>query len=121
MKKVFETKIIAIGPEAQNMIVDAGMFILFGEGAPDDLAEFCFTINDKTLTGAIHTGSMLVVDGTEYPVTAVGSVVEKNLSNLGHITVALDGSVEGSLPGTLHIQVENPPVLKEETVIQIFS
>ncbi|MGT2753767.1 PTS glucitol/sorbitol transporter subunit IIA [Streptococcus ovis] len=121
MKKVFETKIIAIGPEAQNMIADAGMFILFGEGAPADLAEFCFTINDKTLARPIQIGGKLVVDGLEYPITAVGGVVEKNLSNLGHITVALDGSVEGSLPGTLHIQVENPPVLKEGTVIQIFS
>lgn len=121
MKKVFETKIIAIGPEAQNMITDAGMFILFGEGAPDDLAEFCFTIDNKTLTGHIQVGGFLVVDGLEYPITAVGSVVEKNLRNLGHITVSLDGSTEGSLPGTLHIQADDIPLLKENSVLQLFE
>ena len=47
MKKIFEAKVIQVGPEAQNMIQDANMLILFGEEAPEDLAEYCFKIDNK--------------------------------------------------------------------------
>ena len=76
MKKIFEAKVIQVGPEAQNMIQDANMLILFGE-APEDLAEYCFKIDNKNLLGAILEGGKLVVDSQEYSITAVGNVVEK--------------------------------------------
>ena len=119
--KVFETKVIAIGPEAQGMIDGADMLIFFGEGAPADLAEFCFTIDNKNLTGGINVGGSVVIDGQKYTITAVGSVVETNLRNLGHITISFDGSTEGSLPGTLHIDAPNKVSIKEGTVVQIFD
>lgn len=43
------------------MIQDANMLILFGEEAPEDLAEYCFKIDNKNL-GAILEGGKLVVD-----------------------------------------------------------
>lgn len=89
MKKIFEAKVIQVGPEAQNMIQDANMLILFGEEAPEDLAEYCFKIDNKNLLGAILEGGKLVVDSQEYSITAVGNVVEKNLTGLGHITISL--------------------------------
>ncbi|MBY5034245.1 PTS glucitol/sorbitol transporter subunit IIA [Streptococcus gallolyticus] len=121
MSTIFETRIKAIGPEAENMIEEAGMFILFGDGAPDDLAQYCFTIDNKEVNGEIQPGGQLLIDGHAYPITAVGNVVEKNLSALGHITVSLDGSLESSLPGTLHVDVDDVPVLKEGALIQIVA
>lgn len=82
MKKIFEAKVIQVGPEAQNMIQDANMLILFGEEAPGDLAEYCFKIDNKNLLGSILEGGKLVVDNQEYSITAVGNVVEKNLTGL---------------------------------------
>ena len=58
------------------MIQDANMLILFGEEAPEDLAEYCFKIDNKNLLGAILEGGKLV-DSQEYSITAVGNVVEK--------------------------------------------
>lgn len=121
MTKIFETTVTKIGPEAINMLTDANMFILFGEGAPEDLAEYCFTHSSKEVTGTIHPGGYLVIDDTEYLITAVGNVVEKNLSSLGHITVSLDGSTEGSLPGALHIQAPAIPTIQLNSVIQIYE
>ena len=83
MKKIFEAKVIQVGSEAQNMIQDANMLILFGEEAPGDLAEYCFKIDNKNLLGSILEGGKLVVDNQEYSITAVGNVVEKNLTGLG--------------------------------------
>ena len=121
MKKIFEAKVIQVGPEAQNMIQDANMLILFGEEAPEDLAEYCFKIDNKDLLGSIQKGGKLVVDSEEYLITAVGNVVEKNLTGLGHITISFDASEEGSLPGTLHVAAEKEVVIVQGTTIQIFE
>lgn len=120
MKKIFEAKVIQVGPEAQNMIQDANMLILFGEEAPGDLAEYCFKIDNKNLLGSILEGGKLVVDNQEYSITAVGNVVEKNLTALGHITISFDGSKEGSLPGTLHVAADQAVVIEKGSTIQIF-
>lgn len=119
MTALFETHIVGVGPEAEAMLSEANMFILFGVDAPADLAEYCFTIDNKNLSGKIEIGGKLLVDGIAYPITAVGKLVETNLANLGHITVSLDGSGEGSLPGTLHIKAESLPQLKDGSLIQI--
>ena len=121
MKKIFEAKVIQVGPEAHNMIQDANMLILFGEEAPEDLAEYCFKIDNKDLLGSIQKGGKLVVDSEEYLITAVGNVVEKNLTGLGHITISFDASEEGSLPGTLHVAAEKEVVIAQGTTIQIFE
>ena len=121
MKKIFEAKVIQVGPEAQNMIQDANMLILFGEEAPEDLAEYCFKIDNKDLLGSIQKGGKLVVDSEEYLITAVGNVVEKNLTGLGHITFSFEASEEGSLPGTLHVAAEKEVVIAQGTTIQIFE
>ncbi|AEF26167.1 PTS glucitol/sorbitol transporter subunit IIA [Streptococcus parauberis] len=119
MVKVFETKVLEIGSEAQNMIENTNMLILFGEGAPADLSEFCFTINNKELTGTIIKNGKVIIGEEKYTITAVGKVVEKNLSSLGHITLSFDGSEEASLPGTLHVKGVNSPHLEIGSIIQI--
>ena len=121
MKNIFETKVIQVGSEAQNMIQDANMLILFGEEAPEDLSEYCFKIDNKNLLGSILEGGKLVVDNQEYSISSVGNVVEKNLTGLGHITISFDGSKEGSLPGTLHVVAEQAVVIEKGSTIQIFE
>lgn len=121
MKKIFETKVIQVGSEAQNMIQDANMLILFGEEAPEDLSEYCFKIDNKNLLGSILEGGKLVVDNQEYSISSVGNVVEKNLTGLGHITISFDGSKEGSRPGTLHVVAEQAVVIEKGSTIQIFE
>ncbi|WP_373773867.1 PTS glucitol/sorbitol transporter subunit IIA [Streptococcus ferus] len=119
MEKIFDTTVIAIGPEAPAMISDANMLILFGAEVPEDLAEYCYKIDNKDLSGQIAKGGQLKVGEHIYPITAVGAVVDQNLKALGHITISLDGSSEESLPGTLHVQGDNNLTISEGTRIQI--
>ncbi|MBF0787437.1 MULTISPECIES: PTS glucitol/sorbitol transporter subunit IIA [unclassified Streptococcus] len=118
MTKIFETEIVSIGEQAPNMIEEANMLILFGMEAPADLADYCYKISNKDLSGSIAPGTRLVIDGVEYSVTAVGNIVEQNLSALGHITIAFDGSHKESLPGTLHVEAGQVPPLQEGSVIE---
>lgn len=119
MNKIFETKITQVGIEAQNMIRDAKILILFGEEAPADLAEYCFKINNKKLSGTIEAGGQLIIDDQCFPITSVGNLVEKNLINLGHITISFDDSTGGSLPGTLHVKSKKIINIKLHSIIQI--
>lgn len=121
MAKIFEATIVSIGAQAPEMITEANMLILFGMEAPVDLADYCYKISNKDLSGSIQVGGRLVIDGVEYPITAVGSVVEQNLSALGHITIAFDGSTEGTLPGTLHVSTAISPVVQLNSLVQLFA
>lgn len=103
------------------MISAANMLILFDQGAPADLADFCYTIDNKQVSGSISAGGQLVIDQIAYDITAVGAVVEKNLAQLGHITISFDGSTASSLPGTLHVKGKGLPQVRQGSLVQIFA
>ena len=119
MAQIYTTTVRGIGPEAASF-ADQGMYILFGDGAPAALADFCFTIEMNQSRDDIRPGHRLVIDGAAFPVTAVGSLVRKNLDGLGHITVTFDGATEAQLGGTLHVQGQ-PPALSIGSTISIES
>lgn len=103
MMTLYKTKVINIGNEAE-MFREEGMIILFGENAPESLSDYCYNIKVEPVAGEIEAGMELSIGSEKYSVTAVGSVVRKNLSELGHITIKFDGSREAELPGTLYVE-----------------
>lgn len=103
MMTLYKTKVINIGNEAE-MFREEGMIILFGENAPESLSDYCYNIKVEPVAGEIEAGMELSIGSEKYSVTAVGSVVKKNLSELGHITIKFDGSREAELPGTLYVE-----------------
>ncbi|PLR35633.1 PTS glucitol/sorbitol transporter subunit IIA [Chimaeribacter coloradensis] len=108
MKTVYESTFISVGPSANESLED-NFLITFGEGAPRDVAEYCFIhradVNDG---GAFGAGSMLTIGESEYLVTAVGNVARENLRDLGHITVRFDGAAQAEFPGTVHVAGRAP-------------
>lgn len=115
---VYETKIVSIGSDAE-MFKGEEMMILFGDDAPDDLADYSYIIDINPIDGNIESGMVVSLDEQSYEITAVGDVVEKNLGNLGHITLKFDGSQEPTLPGTLHLESKELPDVEVGTTITI--
>lgn len=68
-----------------------------------DLEEYCFIHCHGELKGALHPGLQFSLGQHRYPVTAVGSVAEDNLRELGHVTLRFDGLSEAEFPGTVHV------------------
>jgi PTS system glucitol/sorbitol-specific IIA component len=97
------------------------MIILFGMEAPEDLAEYCYKITNKNLSTSICRTAKLVIDGAIFPITAVGNVVEKNLTTLGHITISFDGSEQATLPGTLHVRADKAINIGKNSLIKIIK
>lgn len=121
MKTVYESTFIAVGTSARESL-DDNFIITFGEGAPQDVADYCFIhrteVNDG---GAFDAGSVLALGEKEYPVTAVGSVARENLRDLGHITVRFDGGAEAEFPGTVHVAGSTPASIEPGQKFRILS
>ncbi|HFM4946957.1 TPA: PTS glucitol/sorbitol transporter subunit IIA [Escherichia coli] len=90
MTVIYQTTITRIGASATDALSDQ-MLITFREGAPADLEEYCFIHCHGELKGALHPGLQFTLGRHRYPVTAVGSVAEDNLRELGHVTLRFDG------------------------------
>ena len=120
MANVYETKVVSVGPEAE-MFRAENMFILFGSEAPDNLKDYCYIIDRVQVKQDIAVGQKIVVDGVEYPITAVGSVAQKNLEGLGHISVVFNGATEAALDGSIYVDAngQEVPVLTQDSVFEI--
>lgn len=115
MTQIFTTTVQGIGREAA-LFADQGMYILFGDNAPAALADYCYTIVMNPTTTDITVGQHLSLDGTRHPITAVGSLVRKNLDGLGHITINFDGATQPALEGTLHVTGPAPALTVGSTI-----
>lgn len=115
---VFETEVTNIGPEAE-LFKEEKMLILFGDNAPEGLAEYCYNIVMAKSNEDITPEMSLTFDDTSYQITAVGNVVDKNLNELGHITVKFTGETEAEMAGTLYVEKAEMPQLTVGTKIAI--
>ena len=120
MSIIYENEVKGMG-DMVEAFMEEGMFVLFGENAPDTLKDFCYTISVKNATDTIAAGQTLEIDGKSYEIVGVGDVVQKNLEALGHITVNFTGNVEGALPGSLVVAKSDVPKLKLGSVIKIIA
>lgn len=115
---VFETTVTGIGKEAELFKAEK-MVILFGEDAPESLATYCYNIEMKSSTEAIQPGMLLRFDRNCYAITAVGNVVQRNLDDLGHITIKFDGAEVPGLPGTLYVEAKELPKIVIGTKVRV--
>ena len=117
-KVIFQTEVIDLG-EQVDAFFEEGMFVLFGENVPDTLKDFCYFINTKDVDGTIRQGDRLVIDGSEFLITAVGDIDQSNLEALGHLTVVFSGAKEAGLPGSICVEAKPMPKLVEGSKISI--
>ncbi|MWN06205.1 PTS glucitol/sorbitol transporter subunit IIA [Gilliamella sp. Pas-s95] len=107
---IYHSKINQIGEFAQEALAD-GMLILFKNGAPADLAEYCFVHSHDDLQQDLQVGQEIKLGKHVYEITAVGDVGSINFRELGHITLRFDGNHQAELPGTVHVKGDLPDQL----------
>ncbi|OCG26077.1 PTS glucitol/sorbitol transporter subunit IIA [Gilliamella sp. wkB108] len=117
---IYHSKINQIGEFAQEALAD-GMLILFKEGAPSDLADYCFIHSHDDLKHEIQIGQTLQLGKHVFNITSVGDVANVNFRELGHITLRFDGNHQAELPGTVHVEGEQPTQLFVGDEIKILS
>ncbi|WP_438497080.1 PTS glucitol/sorbitol transporter subunit IIA [Paenibacillus sp. IHBB 3054] len=103
MQTIYKTRITKFGSAAFDFMEDK-VFVLFGNNAPEDVAEYCLLIELSKVNGEIQKGDLFRLGGKSYTITSVGNKVALNLQQLGHITLQFDGKEDEGLPGTLYLE-----------------
>lgn len=116
---VFKTTVKEIGKDAQEF-ASINMLIFFGELAPSALRDSCFIIDDHKVNSEIKEGMTLEIGKSDYQITAVGTEVDANLRNLGHIAVKFTGEKTAELPGSLYVEQKSFPQIEVGTKVKIF-
>jgi len=117
---LFKTAITNIGSEAEEFISE-NMIILFGENAPQELREICYTIKIEPIYDTLKPGMHLKINNISFLITAIGYAAEENLKNLGHITINFDGSTTAALSGTIYVEKKPIPAICIGDTISIVS
>ena len=120
MKFIYENQVKASGVAVEEF-KDAGMFIIFGENAPEEIKDYCYSVSVNPINGVIAPGQFLEIDGTEYKITCVGEEAPVTLKGLGHCTINFSGATEAELPGTIYVESKPMPEVKIGTVIRIIE
>lgn len=119
-KVIYHSKVKQIGDFAKEALAD-GMLILFKEGAPSDLADYCFIHSHDELRQNLEIGQCIQLGKHTYRITSVGEVATTNFKELGHVTLRFDGNREAELPGSVHVTDEIPNQLNIDDEIIILT
>ncbi|WP_085247676.1 PTS glucitol/sorbitol transporter subunit IIA [Gilliamella mensalis] len=119
-KTIYQSQINYIGEFAQEALAD-GMLILFKDGAPSDLADYCFVHSHDDFQLELQVGQLFQLGTQSYLITSVGEVANANFRELGHITLKFDGNCEAELPGTVHLEGQCPIQLSVGDEIKILN
>lgn len=98
----YTTTILEVGPEASAFLAEK-MAITFAGDAPESLRPYCFLIEKAELTGVLAVAQTVRIGAQGWTITALGEVAERNLANLGHVTLVFDGEGEPRMPGAIHL------------------
>ncbi|MBR1628216.1 MAG: PTS glucitol/sorbitol transporter subunit IIA [Lachnospiraceae bacterium] len=120
MKVIYENEIKGLGA-CVDEFAGGNMFIIFGEGAPDELKDYCYLVSVNPINGTIAAGQILKIDDKEYKITAVGKEAPVTLAGLGHMTINMSGKTTAELPGTLYTEEADIPPMDVGTKISIIE
>jgi len=115
----YESKITAVGAMAQEFLDKNSSFILMDEGKHPNLADTVVQHTISELKEDIVEGDKMKVGRTEMKILKVGDAVNKNLREIGHCTVVVNG--EATLPGQIAVKADIPPRLRIGNEISIFA
>lgn len=114
----YQATFTQIGPMVSEF-VDAGILVLFGANAPEELAEFAIIHDGKELAEPVAPGDRIEIDKNIFKVLAVGEVANTNLANLGHLVLKFNGQNVVEMPGDVCLESKSLPQVNVGMVLTI--
>jgi len=104
MQIIYQTKVVKLGSFVESFKSEK-MMILFNENAPEELVDYCVLHEGNQLHDLVKIGDIFQINQRKYKIVFVGNQVQKNLQDLGHITLRFNNNHEGeSLEGSLYLE-----------------
>jgi PTS system glucitol/sorbitol-specific IIA component len=105
---IYELSVTGVGPLIDEF-TEAGVWVFFRDGAPEELAEFALLHRGDAPREPIAAGQVIEIDGQRYTITAVGDLANANIRNLGHLVLKVNGATVPELPGEVCIEARPLP------------
>ncbi len=117
-----------IGPMVEDFLPH-GILILFGASAPDELREVALVHDGTQLLADLVAGDLLAFSPPPsarqlpswYRLTAVGTMANANLAELGHLVLHFDGATTAQLPGAVSVEPSLVALPPEGTTFELFG
>lgn len=116
----YEAHITAIGPLIAEF-TQAGILVLFGQSAPEEVAEFVLLHDGQTLAAPLAPGDQLWVGEASFQILAVGEVANSNLAHLGHLVLKFNGAITPELPGDVCVEARPLPAVGVGLTLKIIG
>lgn len=105
MDSIYLTEVTKVGPEVEEFLEEDGTLVLFEEGAPPELAEMSVLHeHSERREEPPEAGDLMVIDGREFEITAVGESAWKTMLQIGHASFKFNGAEEVELPGEICLE-----------------
>lgn len=114
----FKAKFTSIGPMVSEFI-NHNILVIFGESAPEELAEFAVLHDGKELLEPVAVGDTVSIDGEKFEVLAVGNIANVNLENLGHLVLKCNGKTIPDMPGDVCLESKPLPPINVDGTLEI--
>lgn len=116
---IYTTTIRGCGVNAQDFL-NEGICILFGEHAPDTLKDYCYIIDINNIEGDIMQAKNIKIGDNSYKIKKVGDMVERNLSSMGHLTIAFTDNPDFDVPGSIVVEQAKAPIINNNMKVEIY-
>ena len=114
----YQARVTEIGPLVSEFL-EAGILVLFGADAPEELREFSIIHDGKILVEPVSPGDFFCLDDEKFKILAVGDVANTNLSALGHFIIKFNGSDEVEMPGDICSEIGKLPEIRVGMQLEI--
>lgn len=105
---LYATTVNAVGSEVPELM-EAGVLILFGAGAPPELAEISVVhAVDEVAAQAPKPGDAIVIGAHRLSVTAIGESAWGKLVELGHVALTFNAAATPDKPGEICVAGATP-------------
>ncbi len=115
---MYKTIVTEIGEQAY--FESFPLLVLFNESAPEGLRDVCIIHKptESIETQPLKVGGKIYFDDKEYTIQQVGEIANKNLMELGHVSMYFKIEDE-LLPGAILLTPNEVPQLSVDSIITI--
>lgn len=104
----YSSQITGMGKEAEVLLRELEMLIVFNDNAPPELAEISVLHSIEELKEDIKVGDTFILGAKKYEITAIGSEAMETFKNMGHATLKFSGADQVELPGEIILKGVKP-------------
>ena len=120
MKVIYENKVKAEGACVREF-EEEKILIIFGDNAPEELADYCYTVSVNPINGEIKPGQTFKADDLELKITEVGWEAPETLKGLATARSSSTARPNRTSPARFALRSMTCPMSKSEASFRFWN